>query len=198
MDHVCRLQQLHVRVYQTCIYMVRVALGIADSDVIRLGQLANGFSQASDPIATSSLTVELLDNFVERAKDLHVSELRVTVQVLVPVGSLCLGIPFQQALYGHTHTANLFSDVLLRLACDDIAVEEVLSNRIHSFSDWPVDDLLLHSPLVAGVGPERQTQIDCIVHVDHCVLAELQLGDEPLQVEDSLEILVEAGHHCEL
>lgn len=37
MDHVCRLQQLHVWVYETCVYMVRVALGIADSYVIRLG-----------------------------------------------------------------------------------------------------------------------------------------------------------------
>ena len=51
--------------------------------MINLCQLANGFSQGPDAISTSLLDVELLDDFVEGAQDLHIPKLSVAVEVLV-------------------------------------------------------------------------------------------------------------------
>ena len=51
--------------------------------VVHFGQLADRFTHASDAIPTAPLDVELLDDLVEGAQDLHVSELSITVQIFI-------------------------------------------------------------------------------------------------------------------
>ena len=178
-DHVGRLEQLHLWVHQASIHMVLIALEVAEANVIHLSQIADRFPQASDAIAVASLYVELLDDLVEGAQDLHISELSVAIQVLILELLLRALVLPQQVLHGETHTADLFSNELLVLAGDDVAVEEVLRDWIEPFFDGAIDDLLLHPLLILRVDPEGQAQVQCIVHMHHRILSKLQLADEP-------------------
>ena len=65
-------------------------------------------------------------------------------------------------------------------------MQKVLRDGIHTFFDRSVRDFFLHSLFVLCVKPERQTEFDCVVHVHDRVLPELQLADEPLQVENAI------------
>ena len=133
------------------------------------------------------MNVELLDDLVEGAQDLHVAELCIAVQIFVFLLFLCTClVSLQQVLDCQADRAYLFRNVLLGLSGDYIAVQKVLRDRIHTFFDRSVDDLFLHSLFVLCVEPERQTELDCVVHVHDRVLPELQLADEPLQVENAI------------
>ena len=115
--------------------VVGVSVRVAQTHVVNLGELADGSPQTRDSVSTSPLYVELLDDLVEGAKDLHVAELRIAVQVFVL--SLILGRPVrsEQVLQSKAHAADLLGNVRLRLLRFDVAVQKVLRNRVHSFLD---------------------------------------------------------------
>ena len=62
--------------------MVRVWAGIADCYVTHLGQVLDGLFQTLDGFLVLFIYVELVDEFVYRANDLHVLKLTVTLQEL--------------------------------------------------------------------------------------------------------------------
>ena len=121
--------------HQAGIHVVRVALEVADVHVVHLGQVADRLAHATNAITAAPLNVELLDDLVEGAKDLHVAELRIAVQVFVL--SLILGRPVrsEQVLQSEAHAADLLGDVRLRLLRFDVTVQKVLRDRVHSFLD---------------------------------------------------------------
>lgn len=63
---------------------------------------------------------------MEGAKDLHVTELSVTIEVLVLLLVPRLLVLYEKVLNCQRHTGNFLSNVLLCLARDYVAVEEVL------------------------------------------------------------------------
>ena len=129
---------------------------------------------------------------MEGAKDLHVTELSVTIEVLVLLLVPRLLVLYEKVLYCQRHTGNFLSDVLLCLARDYVAVEEVLWNGIDAVLDWSDIYLLLHAFFVLCVDPEWQAKVNRVVHVHHRVLSKLKLANEPFQVYDPLNVLVES------
>ena len=155
-DHVGRLEQLHLWVHQASIHMVLIAFEVAEANVIHLCQVADRFPQASNTITVAPLYIELLDDLVEGAQDLHITELSVTIQVRILELLLRTLVLPQQVLHGEAHAADLLSNELLVLAGDDVAVEEVLGDWVESFFDGTINDLLLHPLLILRVDPEGQ------------------------------------------
>ena len=167
-------------VHQTRVDMVTVAFSIADTDMVNFSKLANRLPQAANAITSLLLDVKLLDNLVERAQDLHVSELCIAVQELESLLCLRLAILLDQVLQDKTHAADLLSYVLFGLTRHNIAVKEVLSDWIDTIFGRPWHDFFLHSPLILSISPKWQSQVDSIIHVHHSVLPKLKLADEPL------------------
>ena len=68
---------------QTRIDMVGVTLRVANMDVVHFPKLTDRTSKTADAVATTILNVELLDDLLERAHNLHVTELSIAVQVFI-------------------------------------------------------------------------------------------------------------------
>ena len=106
--------------------MIRVRASIADLDMVHLGQLAHSVLEAFDCPGTFFVLIKLIDQLVDGAHDLHVLEFHIAVQELksvIGLGALELLDQISESL---RQTAELISDIALRLHRHNLAVEEVL------------------------------------------------------------------------
>lgn len=135
------------------------------------------------------LVVELLYKFVHASNHLLVAELCILFQVVVPLFKLGLCVLFYKGLHCEGQTVEDFGDVAFLAQRQDLFLEETLRAAVHLVRFLELGVFLKGTEFEFVGLPEGEAAFYRIFDVDLLVREELDLVDEPLNRNDTLDAL---------